>query len=427
MIKLPIRNRWIVIALSSISLCVIAYVFACHYREESNHKLASTWIHVEPQPVTLTLGLVGKIVPTRKVSLTAPFAGTIAELRVADGSLVQAQDTLTVLDTSLIEQQRREAYADALKSREELNQALNWEQDPEVMHARRSAQTAQIQLADVERKLKDAAQLFARGIIPRVELEALQQQEILQRMELTSSEADLASLIRKNKSDRISLADLASKNASEKLDAVSKAESQNTLLAPFTGVVKFLEDTGATGAHTPLSVGTKVGEGQALFEVSSVDDVSVEASVNEIDVGKLAVGQNTQVSGDGFPEFALKGKIASISQISSDLNNAEGGASYAVRVALPGLSKAMADRIRIGMSARLMIELYRSDSAYVVPTAALQAAGDVTTVKFRANPHAPSQQISVKVLHAVPGGVEISGILSGDVDVSENATALSQP
>jgi HlyD family secretion protein len=150
-----------------------------------------------------------------------------------------------------------------------------------------------------------------------------------------------------------------------------------TLLAPFDGTIASLD----------MAIGQAVGP--QLPALTIVDDrrLSIEADVDEVDVGWLESGQQVQVTLDAFPGQALSGSVIAILP-SGTLDM--GVVSYKVIVALDPTELPL----RPGMTANTEIVRERREDALVVPNRAIwidaktgdpfveKWVGDETVVSF---------------------------------------------
>jgi len=169
------KNRWQKIALlTSIVLAGIAIIGV--RAAFTSAPAPEQWLAVNSEPLVHSIALAGKIEPQKTIFLSAPFEGNIQSLLVEHGQRVEQGQRLLTLDSVLIETQLRDALAAQLKTRRVAQELKDWENSAQVVRARRTVRTAEMSLGTVQRRLRDARQLLARGIIPRNELDDLDQQ-----------------------------------------------------------------------------------------------------------------------------------------------------------------------------------------------------------------------------------------------------------
>ena len=100
-------------------------------------------------------------------------------------------------------------------------------------------------------------------------------------------------------------------NASVKYETLQAQLDGRTVRAPFAGIVVAAPGlAGEQGSREPVQAGSKLGQGQALFGLASVERLKVSAKVSELDINQLREGQAVEISGDGFEGTTLAGVIA---------------------------------------------------------------------------------------------------------------------
>lgn len=190
------------------------------------------WVTVQPEPLEQSVGLVGRIEAERTLVLTAPFAGRVAELPVALGQRVKSGQLLLRMDTGETEVQQREALASLLRARRTLQELEDWDSGEEMTRARRTLRSAELALASSEKKLAQTRALYERGIIPRNELEDLEQQARLQRLDREAAERDLARSRNRGSGEYLQIARMELANAEARhgaLQALLEAREVRTL------------------------------------------------------------------------------------------------------------------------------------------------------------------------------------------------------
>lgn len=405
------------LAAGLVLLAVLAIVFAWPQppRDESQDA-PSPWIRIAPRPVDVRLGVVGKIAAAEIVTITAPFDGNIKSLEVAEGQRVAAGQRLFEMDMTQLDMQRRQALSEQIKARKALSDIDHWEAGPDVARARQAVLSARLSLNDTRGKLQETRRLYERGIVPRMERDALIQQEKMQSLAVTSAEAELANTRQRGKGETRQLAEMELANASAAVDALG-TDASVTVTAPFAGVV--IRVPGNANARQdatsdPLLAGAKVTQGQGLLAVASVERVNVVAKVDETDLNQLRPGQRVEIRGDGFRDLVLSGELESIG-VQGLEGDSQAGTMYRIVIALPPLTVAQQRVVRLGMSASASIVIFHDDGALVVPAAAIRIDADKRLVRFRESASSPERQVAVSVGPATQDGVVVTGLAPGYV------------
>lgn len=138
------------------------------------------------------------------------------------------------------------------------------------------------------------------------------------------------------------------------LDSARLALDRATLEAPFDGTVARLDVEVGESVSPQTPVATLVGESQ----------FTIEADVDEADIGWIQVGQEARITFDAFPDQTLTGQVISVAPLASvDL----GIVSYRVTIA----SESTDLPLRAGMTANADIVKDQRSDVLLVPNLAI--------------------------------------------------------
>lgn len=403
---------------SSLALAVIAFYALQPSSSKAIDQAATQWLPVEPQPLENQLGLIGRIEAATHLTLIAPFEGSVSQLSVAEGQPVERGQLLLTLDTSALEIQLRQAHAELLKAKRAVQDMQNWAHGEEVARARRAVNNAELNLSDTETKLNDTRRLFERGIVARMEVEALEQQLRLQHLDLAASQTELHAAQVRGQGENLQIAEMELANAQARHDSLATLQAQRELRAPFAGIVLLTQKNTGVGAPSPLHEGQPVSQGTPLLELASLERIIASARIEETDLHQLHENMPVQVTGDGFAGMTLLGKVLTIGAKALPSEAYGGGSTYEVKVAIDKLTAEQREWVRLGMSTRLAVVTYRTEKGIAVPAATLrQDENGNTYVIHRKSMSQLPRKIIVSPGHAVPQGVEVSGLEPGFVEL----------
>jgi multidrug efflux pump subunit AcrA (membrane-fusion protein) len=407
------RKTWL---LAGVILLAMGGAVIAYQANESTQAPEPQWLRAEPKSMILRLGLVGRLEPASLVTFTAPFDGTVQEKIVEEGQRVERGQVLLRLDTTQLEIQLREALASLLKAKRAVHEMTHWTQGQEVARARRAMTTIQMNLSDTERKLAETSALLTRGIVPRMEVDSLEQQVNAQRLDLAAAQAEYKLALGKGSGEDRQIAEMELANASARYDALRVLESRRELVAPFAGIIMRVSGVGSDRSPTePVQRGARVSRGQPLFGLASLEQLRVVAKVEEVDINLVQEGQLVEITGDGFDSIALSGNIASVGAQVVTSDSPGSGTSYDVIVAMPTLTAEQQKRLKLGMSAKLSIVTYQNDAAIVIPPEAIQKDGKQLFVEHSDTVGKTAQRIVVKAGRVTAEGVEVFGLKPGYV------------
>lgn len=324
---------------------------------------------VKREPFASTLNVMGTIAPGNGIDITAPFDGTIKSIRFAYGDLVNQGQALAELDLSELEQSRNEAESAYLKAAQASNDMTSWTSGPEMSRARRAVATAMFELKDTENKLRETKALLDRGLVPRSEYDGMVQQERSRKTSLETAQEDLEATSRRGQGPNRRMAELELKNAQLRLGKLAGQFGSAILHAPDDGiVVRPPVGQGEGAASDPLHVGSRVSKGQLIGTIARAGGLGVSFRLDEADINRIKTGMPVTVTGPGFNDLSLAGQISSVAgEAGKDSAAGTGKASFTATARLDALTPEQARRVKIGMTAMVIVIAYSNPNAIVVP------------------------------------------------------------
>ncbi|MFJ5335005.1 efflux RND transporter periplasmic adaptor subunit [Pectobacterium sp. CHL-2024] len=411
-----LRRRHLIVLLPIVALGMLTWLLAGRANEQESAPQGQ-WLPVQPQLLENQLGLVGRIQAAKQTTLAAPFEGIIREVLVREGQRVEQGQTLLILDPGQIEIQLRQAEAEVLKTQREVQSLRQWEQSAEVSRARRAVSSARSTFSNTQANLRDTQALFERGIVARMEVDTLKQQIHAQEQDLIAAQEELRTVLARGNGEDRKIAEMELTNAQVRYQTLATQVERQTVKAPFSGFV-VRPATPDNGKPVVIQPGLLVSQGAPLFGVIAQDRFQVATRVEETDLHQLQEGMVVNVTGDGFAGQTLTGKVVSIDMQADAAEMSGSGAYYDVVVSLDTPLADLRQNIRLGMSARLAIIVYRNEHGIAVPAQAVQTDEDGRAyVVYRPTADTPSKKINVTLGKTVAQGVEISGLEAGEVQI----------
>ncbi|MDP4227129.1 MAG: efflux RND transporter periplasmic adaptor subunit [Bacteroidota bacterium] len=233
----------------------------------------------EVLPVTQIIG-IGKIVPEGGISeLASPASGIVTELPVAEGSKVKKGEVLIQL-----------ANAEQALAVLEIDKKIT-SQQKSIESERWLIEQKKIAMADKLRKLTDAKDLLKSGATTGENVRTLQNDYDQASQEMKKLENDLAM-------QQSQLNEISAQKAIKKYNL-----QQTTLKAPMDGII--------------LDILPKAGEALSQYQtyarLAPDKPLIVQAEIDEMFAGKLALGQKCSVRLSGENKQVASGKVIHIS------------------------------------------------------------------------------------------------------------------
>ena len=330
-----------------------------------------------------SINVLGEINSEESTNVYSTLNNPVKEIKVHVGDKVKAGDVLAILDSGSLEKdvQQSEATTAAAeanarteleskkKAYDNASYLYNNNLNAEIRNGEEALKTAKINLDDKRRTYENNKALYEADAITKNDLNkseieystaqsdydkavvAIENTKVKAQQELDAAKSsyETAENNYNNKSQRIAL----EKQQSELEKCQIKASIDGTVT-----VVNAVIGNPGTGT---------------LFEIENLDDMEVKASIKEVDIANVKVGQRTEIKTDATGETALSGEIASVSpsakkggavQVKADSQSTSSSSDTGFETKIK--INEMNENIRPGMSARVNIILNEKSDIYTV-------------------------------------------------------------
>ena len=346
----------------------------------------------------------GELKARHSVQLTAPV--NVPDLRIVwaapPASAVKAGDAVIRFDPSSAKQQLQEKEAALRQAQATLDQ--------ELAQARITGEQDKLDLSTSSYQVEKARLEASKQEI----VSALQGEE--NKIDLSLAEEDLkvkgAASHLHSASDAAKIASLTRlrDQAQADVDLTKKRLTQMELKAPLSGIIVYMQNESRGWMNAkPFQVGDQVWSGAAVAEIPDLTTLEMEGKIEEIDRGRITVGDASRVRIDALPELALTAKLSSLSPLTEQTFEWPPTSSFRGFSAI----QKPDPRLRPGMNGSTDIEINKIPSAISVPAKALftRNGKPVVFVSEKAGFHA----VEVQVLARNPDEIAIKGINPGSL------------
>jgi RND family efflux transporter MFP subunit len=306
----------------------------------------------------------GEIKAGRSVTIMAPSdAGELRIMKLArNGSTVKKGDVLIEFDDSTVSRTVQEKRSELRGFDAQMEQSRSESQAKNEENV-----TAETKAGyDVQRAGLDYS---AREILSRVEGEQ-------RRLKVADARQTLRETTAKRESDQTGgqakLAGVTGKRGKSQFD-LDKAQRQLHALnvtAPSAGVLTILRNWRSGNWMNPqeFKEGDRVWAGASIAELPDVSSLFGSAFVDEVERGRLAIGQSATIRLEALPDKELTGRVARISALAkADFTSWPPPRNFDVSVSLDHPD----DRLRPGMTATIRIAVETLKDALLVPPQAI--------------------------------------------------------
>lgn len=252
----------------------------------------------------------GIVQPINRVEIKSKASGEIEELPIEEGDFVKKGDLIVRLDQTNVKADLEQAKADLEIAKAELSQAQN----------------------NYDRK----KQLFDKSMISDEEMDNTT-------LQLAQAKGGIV-------------------RAQTALDQAQERFDETIVRAPISGVIlqKYVEE-----GQIIASGISNVSGGTTIADIADMSNVYIEAGIDEIDVGKILVGQAASVIAEAYPERTFQGHIIRIAP--------EARVEQNVTLFDVVIEVANSDGIlKSGMNADVKITIVEKNDVLLAPTMALK-------------------------------------------------------
>lgn len=261
------RRKVITIAGVVAVIVVVSVVLLSIARNGGKQGLPSRTARVERRSIVVKVTESGEVAPLTVVNVKSELAGEVKLLFVEEGDSVKAGERL-----ALVQQESSQAQ--------------------QIAQARASVERAKLDLEDTRRDLERQRDLFDKGFIAKKDVEDAEQAYKRSQIQYELSEKQLWVVLG------------GGAEPAEPGSLGAKAFDNITVTAPISGVVISLD----VEQGEMITSGTQAygGGGTVLMSIADLSKMIVRTDVNEVDVGKIRVGQSAQIGFD-----AIRGRVYS--------------------------------------------------------------------------------------------------------------------
>lgn len=340
------KTRWVV---GAVALAVLAGGGAWWVLRGSADAVQYRTAKIERGPLQATVSASGAVNPVTQVSVGTQVSGQIKDIFVDFNSEVKAGQLIALIDPESIEYRVRQAEADADSARAAVLTA-----QANAAASRAGVSRAQSDLTEAQRTYDRNLNLQAQGFISQAEVDRTRALVATATENVKSAQAQLGVTDAQIKSAQAGVAQREASLAQARIDL-----SRTRITSPVNGIV--IKRTIEKGQTVAASL-----QAPELFVIAqNLQDMQVDASIDESDVGRIRTGQRATFTVDAFPGQTFEGSVRQVRKAAQNVAN------VVTYVAVIGFSNT-GGRLLPGMTANVRLVTDQRESVLKVPNAALR-------------------------------------------------------
>ena len=318
--------------------------------------------------IGVNINLSGIIEPYSKVTIAAQTSGKVVRRAFKEGENVEKNDILYQMDTRDLARHVRTARVNYIELLERHTELAGWDSSLAVMQAKRKFALSKIAMNDEQKKLQETKKLFEKGIIPKVEYEKGLTTYKSAEFDFENARQSMDSELDKGNTDRLEILRLKLSNAREELEEVEARYEATLIRAPVAGIVMLPEhENGNIGRFK--SEGDMVHDGDLVVTIGATESYLINTAIGELNVKNIAIGQQVDITGPGFQNIYLHGRV---DWISPSTSVEDGNRYYPIRINITDVPDSQKSEIRLGMYAELSIHVKSFNNVITAPIEAVK-------------------------------------------------------
>ncbi|MBY0266188.1 MAG: efflux RND transporter periplasmic adaptor subunit [Burkholderiales bacterium] len=306
-------------------------------------------VKLENGSLVAAVSATGTLNPVTSVQVGSQVSGQIKEIFVDYNSAVKKGDLIARIDPESFTLRVNQAMADLEAAR-----ATALTQRANVAALQAEVSRAEVALAEAERNLKRNQMLVEKGFVSQAALETSQSATAIAREQVKTAQAQRAVGEAQVKNGEALVRQRESQLAQARVDL-----ERTSIRAPVDGIViSRAVDAGQTVAASL--------QAPTLFLIArNLTDMQVEASIDEAEIGRVAIGQEVTFTVDSFPGRSFSGKITQVRKAAQVVQNV---VTYIAVISAPNPDMTLLP----GMTTNVRIVTARREDVLRVPNAALR-------------------------------------------------------
>jgi HlyD family secretion protein len=260
--------------------------------------------------IRVRVSATGVVTPINVIEIKSKASGIVETIPVEASDRVRIGQLIAKLDQTDTRNQFEQALADS--------------------------QVASAVLIQQENNWRRAQDLFAKNLLSQEEFDQIRVEHVRAKSQLIKAQSNLVL-------------------ARQKL-------AETIVLSPLDGLV--LSRNVSAGQIVSSAV-SNVGGGTTIARIANMDEVYVVAAVDEVDIGKVRIGQETAIVADAYPSETFRGKVIRMAAQSTVVQNVT---TFDVVILVPNRD----NKLKAGMNTSITIDVERKDDVILISTELLR-------------------------------------------------------
>lgn len=270
---------------------------------------ADDYAEVTRGDLALVVKATGTVEPKEITRLKSEASGKILALNAEPGQHVLEGDLIATLDQWRQELQQDRAAVQVDAAAHNVAELRRGQNVQAIRNAQAAVDQARLTLDQATRERDRVQDLNDKGFASDRELEDAIRNVESAHIALAKAEKDLDQQQKQGNPDAIRAAELTLQSAKVSLQEANRELGNAQLTSPIAGTIleKFVSE-----GDTVIGTNNGFGEGTTLITLADLSNVQIRTSVDEVDIGRVRIGQGSDVTVDSYPGEIFKGTVTNI-------------------------------------------------------------------------------------------------------------------
>lgn len=242
-------------------------------------------------------------IETTNIILSAQVGGQVTQIFSNEGDQTEKGDTLLIIDHDILSIKLRQAIAGENAAKAKLDMAISGARSEDISLANEQFNQAQLNYNLALSDFNRMKNLLEEQAITQKQFDDVQARYNIAESQLNSAKENLKKIKNISRPEEIAQIKANYENAHANVELIKKQITDSHIISPIDGFVvdRFVE------------LGESINYGSSLLKISDLTIVELVVFINEENLGKVKLGQSTDITTDSYSDKVYAGKVIFIS------------------------------------------------------------------------------------------------------------------
>jgi HlyD family secretion protein len=237
------------------------------------------------------------------IEVRSKISGDLQKIFVREGEAVKKGDTLFIIDRKELLLQYNQALANYNSALAKYQTILQGVRSEDKAQLRETVRQAEANFENAKKDFERVKNLFENQSVSQKVFDDAKLRLEVAEAQLKSAKENLQKAERGPLKSEIEAYKSQVDAAKSQVELIEKKLNDAVIISPASGYVSLIN----------YDEGELVTAGSLITKITNLDEVYVKVYVNELDLGKIKIGDEAEIKPDAYPDKTFKGKIVFIS------------------------------------------------------------------------------------------------------------------